>query len=81
MTDPLRAGVVWTAQTSDLSYPFALLRSNDHGTTWQKSDNGLPTDSLSGLSLDESSPKEKRIMFVSADQNIYKSSMMDGIGI
>jgi len=73
LTDPLRAGAVWTAQTSDLSYPFALLRSNDHGTTWQKSDNGLPTDSLSGLSLDETSPKEKRIVFVSADQNIYKS--------
>jgi photosystem II stability/assembly factor-like uncharacterized protein len=73
LADPTRAGVVWTAQTSDLSYPFTLLRSNDSGNTWQKSNAGLPTHSLSGLSLDGTSPNGKRIMFITGDENVYKS--------
>ena len=74
LTDPSRVGVVWTSQTSDLSYPFILLRSNNSGVTWQKSNGGLPTGPLSGLSLDENSPKGKRILFISANENVYEST-------
>ena len=73
LADPSRTGVVWAAQTSDLSYPFTLLRSNDGAATWQKSNSGLPDKSLSGLSLDLNSPVKNRTLFISADKNIYRS--------
>lgn len=74
LADPSRVGVVWSAQTSDLSYPFTLLRSKDGGASWQKSNSGLPNASLSGLSIDANSPKNNRILFVAADKNIYRST-------
>ncbi len=74
LADPSRVGVVWAAQTSDLSYPFTLLRSNNGAVSWQKSNSGLPNTSLSGLSMDVNSPKDNRILFIAADKNIYRST-------
>lgn len=73
LADPTRAGVVWSAQTSDLSYPFTLLRSNDGARSWQISNTDLPNGPLSGLSLDVNSPKDERTLFIAAAKNVYVS--------
>ena len=74
LADPTRSGVVWASQTSDLSDPHILLRSDDHAQTWQRSNNGLPEVQLSGLSVDVNSPSEQRTLFIAAEKDVYRST-------
>ncbi|MBC7876808.1 MAG: hypothetical protein H7Y59_06505 [Anaerolineales bacterium] len=73
LADPVRENVVWASQTSDMSDPHILLRSDDHARSWQVSHNGLPEGQLSGLSVDRNSPTDNRILFITANKNVYRS--------
>ncbi len=74
LLDPARPGVVWMPQAPDLEGPYTLLRSDAYGDAWRPSSQGLPTDSLSGLSLDPSSPVAQRTLFVTAGGDVYRST-------
>ncbi len=72
VADPARDGVVWMAQAPSWDAPGTLLRSHDHGKTWTAG-SGLPPAPLLGLSLDRSSPVERRTLFVTAQGHVYRS--------
>ncbi len=72
VVDPARNGVVWMAQAPSVDEPGHLLRSNDYAVSWTES-SGLPAASLTGLSLARTSPTTSRILFVTANGDVYRS--------
>ncbi|MFN8446598.1 MAG: carbohydrate binding domain-containing protein [Caldilineaceae bacterium] len=72
--DPSRAGVVWGSQTVDLGTPTVLLRSNNGAKSWTLSNTGLPTETVSGLSIDVTSSAKQRALFVAGNGDVYQSS-------
>lgn len=73
-TDPTRAGVVWGAQSVDIGEMTVLLRSNNGAKSWTLSNTGLPTATLSGLSVDFTSPADQRTLFLAGDGDVYRSA-------
>lgn len=76
--DPERENVVWSTNSGNQEgeSPTYLLRSNDYGErmSWIKSNSGLPTKEVMGLSLDPTSPVNNRTLFVTADGDVYRST-------
>ena len=72
LADPGRPGVVWAAQAPEWEEPGTLLRSVDAGRSWEATA-GLPPALLLGLSLDPRSPREARVLFVTAGGDVYRS--------
>jgi photosystem II stability/assembly factor-like uncharacterized protein len=78
--DPKRTGVVWATIGGDQGEPELVYKSSNFGKfdSWEKT-TGLPaTKEVFGLSVDHNSPLNNRILFVTANGNIYKSTN-DGI--
>ena len=74
-TDPTRTGVVWQAQSGDIAAsPDVLVRSSNGGQTWTRSDSGLSGETLSGLSVDRTSPTTQRILWVTAGGDVYRGA-------
>ncbi len=73
VADPTRPGVVWTAQAPSWDEAGTLLRSADYGRTWTPA-TGLPPAPLLGLSLDRTSPTHRRILFLTAQGDVYRST-------
>ncbi len=78
VSDPSRTNVVWTAMSPNqrANDPTYLLKSTDkgHRDSWEESNKGLPKKKISGLSLNTKSPRTKRILYVTADGDVYKST-------
>ena len=72
VADPELAGVIWSAQAPSWDEPGTLLWSGDHGGSW-KPGVGLPPASLTGLSLDRTSPAGERTLFITAAGDVYRS--------
>src|SRR5439155_18409008 len=68
-------GVVWATNgpKNDLA-ELALMRSTDSGApaSWTPT-TGLPSGFICGLSLDRTSPRDRRTLFVTDDGNVYRS--------
>ena len=71
-TDPVRPGVVWTAQAPSWDEPGVLLRSQDYGESWDAA-SGLPRAPLLGLSVDGGSAVARRTLFLTARGDVYRS--------
>ena len=75
VADPDRPGVVWATngQKNDLAQ-LALMRSTDSAapSSWTPTA-GLPSGFIAGLSLDRTSPKDRRTLFVTDGGNVYRS--------
>jgi hypothetical protein len=81
VTDPARANMVWAALGGDQGQTLYLLKSTNYGEfdSWQPS-SGLPaTYNVYGLSIDRHSPSTNRILFCTADGDVYRSAN-DGSG-
>ncbi|MEE9439043.1 MAG: T9SS type A sorting domain-containing protein [Saprospiraceae bacterium] len=78
VTDPDRSNVVWATQSGNQSgeSPTHLLKNTNTGdkTNWTLSDSGLPIEEIMGLSIDENSPIDARVLYVTALGDVYKSS-------
>ena len=78
VSDPGRSNVVWTTMSGnqmgeDVTY---LLKSSSYGesSSWQLSNAGLPTNEVMGLSIDKNSAANNRVLFVTANGHVYKST-------
>lgn len=83
LTDPARPQVVWAGsrRTAAGGLPSEYLIRSDHfgdPGSWVNVGNGLPDPNLAseiwGLSLDRTSPSEKRTLFVTAAGSVYRSA-------
>ena len=72
--DPARPGVVWISQAEEIESAHTLLKSTDHGAHWRPANAGLPADPPSGLSVDPLSPEDRRVLFVTAGGDVYRST-------
>lgn len=88
--DPKVKGKVWSvwANAHDLPrtkmfgprgflyYQGGVAVSNDHGRSWEKSNNGIPENAVcTNVLLDPASPAESRTLYVSVfDKGVYKST-------
>lgn len=80
VADPTRANVVWATMAKESwSNSFKLVKSVDSGRvtmptydSWEATN--LPKGFISGLSLDRTSLQNKRILFVTKDGDVYKST-------
>ncbi|MBS4205460.1 WD40/YVTN/BNR-like repeat-containing protein [Lederbergia citrea] len=82
--DPERPNVVW-AGLGGYYEDQVLVKSEDYGklNTWSESHSGLPKEKRSddfqpgavirGLSIDRTSPKDNRTLYVVADDKVFKS--------
>ncbi len=63
-------------QGSFVNYEGGVAISDDHGRTWQKSNNGIPDNAVcTNILLDPSSSAGNRTLYVSVfDQGVYKST-------
>ena len=75
--DPVRTSVVWAtmSENQEGEYPTYLVRSDETGAqeSWVLSNGSLPETEVMGLSVDPNSPVEKRILFVTAEGDVYRS--------
>jgi len=84
ISDPKREGVVWAAFHKEgfgnddkfgEGTTSAIFKSSNHADSWQLANTGLP-DSIMfyGLSLDKNSPVNNRVLYLTVNGDIYKSS-------
>ena len=78
ISDPKREAVVWaTFSRAQYNGEGALFKSNAYGENWKKVGKGLPTGAsakrIFGLSIDETSPVEKRTLYITVSGSVYKS--------
>ncbi len=77
LTDPDRPEVVWASQSENQNgqYPTFLLKNNNTGdrNSWILANEGLPEEQIMGLSIDPNSDVNNKILYVTADQDVYKS--------
>lgn len=75
VADPERADVVWATngEKNDLAH-LALMRSDSAAApgSWRPCE-GLPSGMISGLSLDRTSPRDRRTLFVTDGGDVYRS--------
>ena len=78
LSDPQRPNVVWASQSEnqDGQYPTYLIKNTQTGNrnAWTASHNGLPLREIKGLSLDRTSPVNNRTLYLTADDDVYKST-------
>ena len=74
VADPERPGVVWAAHGADWESEATLLRSNDGAATWTPTSGIPPGPDLLGLSIDPTSPRERRTLAVTSGGDVYVSS-------
>ena len=78
ISDPVRSNIVWASMSGNQhgESPTYLVKSSSTGSknSWQLSNSGLPTNDIMGLSLDNNSPSNSRILYVTANDDVYKSS-------
>ncbi len=78
LSDPQRPNVVWAAQSENQNgeYPTYLIKNTQTGNrnAWTASNNGLPLLEINGLSLDRTSLVNNRTLYVTADDDVYKST-------
>lgn len=74
--DPSRPEVAWITMANEIEgAAHTLLKTADRGLTWQESHAGLPQSGTpNGLSVDPTSPEEKRILFITFDGDLYRSA-------
>ncbi len=82
LSDPNRANVVWASMSGNQNgqSPTYLLKNSNTGekNSWILSNTGLPDEEVMGLSIDTNSSSTNRILYVTAQGDVYKS-IDDGI--
>ncbi len=78
VSDPKREAVVWaTFSQAQYNGETALFKSTAYGENWKKVGKGLPTGAnairMFGLSIDETSPTNKRTLYMTVKGSVYKS--------
>lgn len=78
LTDPDRSNVVWASQSGyqNGENPTYLIKSTQTGEpgSWFLANAGLPEEQIMGLSVDVNSPINQRVLFVTANKDVYKST-------
>lgn len=77
LTDPTRENMVWATMSENQNgeNPTYLLRSTEYGdpTSWEQITSGLPLENIMGLSVDRNSTTDNRVLFLTANGDVYKS--------
>lgn len=76
-SDPIRSNVVWATMSGNQQgqSPTYLLKNINTGDalSWTLSNTGLPINLLMGLTIDELSPTSNRTLYITANEDVYKS--------
>ncbi len=75
-SDPESAENVWMFAAGDQNRPVAPYFSSDFGISWVPGDTTgfSPTNNIYGLSVDPTSPRQQRRLFVTIEGSIYRSN-------
>ncbi len=74
-SDPQAAENVWMFAAGDQNQAVAPFFSNDYGANWTPGNTAdySPTNLIYGLSIDPTSPRQQRRLFVTIDGSVYRS--------
>lgn len=78
VTDPTITGVTWAAMGAEPNASMSLMKSSQSGKfdSWSDVTQGIPSTDrklIYGLSIDRTSSANRRVLFVTANGNVYRS--------